>query len=80
MSCVSRDFPEACVLALGAPNHEAADQHPWEWLLRELGAVHVACSRRDAAFAAEVVRRHLARFLPPPGVVERILADLNCNR
>ena len=49
----------------------------YEWLLREAGAVHFACSRRQLAPLARTACRHLAQVpTPRQGLAERIWAGL----
>jgi hypothetical protein len=48
-----------------------------EWLLREAGAVHFACSPRQVDSIAQLACRHLAQIPPPPqNLTERIWASL----
>lgn len=50
---------------------------PYEWLLREAGALHVAYARRLAAPVARLARRRLEMFPPSPrSPLEEIYARL----
>ncbi|MBI3464878.1 MAG: hypothetical protein HY000_17755 [Planctomycetes bacterium] len=64
-------FPQAVVIVLAG-----RDEQPWEWLVRELGAVHVAWSPREMSAVAEIVRRRLADSARQPNLAERILAEI----
>jgi hypothetical protein len=69
---LQRDFPLAR-LAVVADRCLAA----CEWLMREAGAVHFACSSRELGPLSSVIIRHLAQApAPRQTLVERIWAGL----
>jgi len=72
MAWLSRDFPRARIAVVA--NRRASR---YEWLVREAGAVHFACSPRGIAVLAHLAIRHLAETPPPQQtLVERIWSSL----
>jgi hypothetical protein len=69
---LTREFPLARLAVVTSPGLA-----PYEWLLREAGAVHCVSSPRHIAPLAQIALRHLAS-LPPPQqtLVERIWSSL----
>jgi hypothetical protein len=50
---------------------------PFEWLMREAGAVHFSCSPRQLSALARIIVRHGAQVPPPPqSLAERLWAGL----
>lgn len=50
---------------------------PFEWLVREAGAVHFLCSPRQLGALARIVLRHGAQVPPPPqSLTQRLWAGL----
>jgi hypothetical protein len=72
LSRLLSDFPRGQAVVLAG-----RDRRAWEWLVRELGAVHVVRSPRQMPSVAEIVRRHLDAFPPQPDLAEQILAELS---
>jgi hypothetical protein len=65
-------FPLARAIVVGG-----REIGPYEWLLREAGALHVALAKRSLRPVATLALRHLAAYPPEPtGIVERIFANL----
>ena len=58
---VVRSFPWARVVAVAERGWE-----PYEWLLREAGAIHFITSPRKADMLARLAVRHVARLPVPP--------------
>jgi hypothetical protein len=72
MARQGREFPQAR-LAVVADRSLAE----YEWLMREAGAVHFACSPRQVGTLAQLACRHLAQVPPPQqSLTERIWASL----
>jgi hypothetical protein len=72
MTWFSRDFPHARIAVAAA-----RDMAAYEWLLREVGAVHFLTSPRKLAPLAGLIVRHLANVPPPAQTLpERIWASL----
>lgn len=69
---LARDYPAARAAVV-------ADRRlgPYEWLMREAGAVDFLCSPRGVRGLAEAACRHLARVpVPPQDLAERIWSSL----
>ena len=72
MAWWERDFPLARLAAVA--DQESA---PYQWLLREAGAVHVALSCRHLRPLVDLALRHLGQIpLPQRTLVEQIWAGL----
>jgi hypothetical protein len=65
------EFPQAAAVVLAG-----LDERRWEWLLRELGAMYVAHSRRGLDVVAEIVQSRFAGSTREPKLAERILAEI----